>query len=65
MGLFGAVGAGDLDDALAFLTGDADAPWVATDFAILDEAAFDVRLDVDLDVFAAVRTGDCPRVVQP
>ena len=25
-----------------------DAPWIATDLAVLNEAAIDVRLDVDL-----------------
>jgi len=33
-------------------------PGVAADFAVLDEAAADVFFDGDLDVLAAVGTGD-------
>jgi hypothetical protein len=35
-----------------------DAPWIAADLAILDEAAGDIRLDVDLQLLAAKRTRD-------
>jgi hypothetical protein len=32
-------------------------PGIAADFAILDEAAFDIRFDVDVHGLAAVRAG--------
>jgi hypothetical protein len=35
-----------------------DAPRIAADLAVLDEAAFDVRFDVDLQLLAAKRTRD-------
>jgi hypothetical protein len=35
-----------------------DAPWIAADLAVLNEAAVDVRLDVDLQLLAAKRTRD-------
>ncbi len=37
---------------------DVQAPRVAADLAILDQGASNVRLDVDLNLLAAVRTGD-------
>jgi hypothetical protein len=36
----------------------ADAPWIAADLAVLNEAAVHVRLDVDLRLLAAKRTCD-------
>ena len=33
-----------------------DAPWIAADLAVLNEAAADVRLDVDFQILAAERT---------
>ena len=36
--------------------GHVDAPWIAADLAVLDETAADVRLDVDLQLFATKRT---------
>jgi hypothetical protein len=36
---------------------------MTTDLAILDEAAADVRLEIDLDRFPAVRTDDGEEVV--
>jgi hypothetical protein len=39
--------------AILASTGHADAPGVAADLAILDEAAMDVRLDVDFHLLAA------------
>ena len=50
--------------AFILVAKDLHAPWIAADFAILDEGAGDVRFDVDLDVLAAVRTGHRPRIVQ-
>ena len=35
-----------------------DAPWIAADLAILNEAAVDIRLEVDLQLLAAKRTRD-------
>jgi len=39
-------------------TRHADPPRITADFAVLNEAAMDVRLDVDLHLFAAKRTRD-------
>jgi hypothetical protein len=35
-----------------------DPPGIAADLAVLNEAATDVRLDVDFQIFAAERTRD-------
>ena len=35
-----------------------DAPWIAANLAVLNEAVLDVRLDVDFQVLAAKRTRD-------
>ncbi len=56
-GLLGAVGTGDLDVSVVAAPGDAHAPRIAADLAILDEAALDVGLDIDFHGLAAVRTG--------
>ena len=45
-------------DPVVLSTGHGDAPWVTTDLAVLNEAAVDVRLDVDLQLLAAKRTRD-------
>ena len=45
-------------DPIVVSTGHCDAPWVTADLAVLHEAAVDVRLDVDLQLFAAERTRD-------
>ena len=45
-------------DPIVVSTGHCDAPWVTADLAVLYEAAVDVRLDVDLQLFAAERTRD-------
>ena len=45
-------------DSIVVPTGHGDAPWVAADLAVLNEAASDVRLDVDLQLLAAERTRD-------
>jgi hypothetical protein len=36
----------------------ADAPWIAADLAVLNEAAMNVRLDVDLYLLTTKRTRD-------
>ena len=53
--LFRAVGARDLDVAVVARARDTHPPRVAADFAVLDEAAFHVGLEIDLDLLAAVR----------
>src|SRR5215470_16282398 len=60
---FGAIGTRDDDVAFVAAAGDPDSPGVAADFAVLDEAAADVGLDVDLDLLAAVRTRDQEAIV--
>ena len=45
-------------DPIVVSTGHGDAPWVTADLAVLNEAAADVRLDVDLQLLAAERTCD-------
>ena len=47
-----------MDNPIVVSTRHADAPWIAADLAVLNEAAMDVRLDVDFDLLAAKRTGD-------
>lgn len=51
-----------MDSSLLVSTRDADAPWIAAGLAVLDEAAVDVRFDVNLQLFAAKRTRD-PKLV--
>jgi hypothetical protein len=52
------VGAGHMDDPIFVVTSHVDAPWIAADLAILNEAAADVRLDVDFHLLAAKWTAD-------
>src|SRR5688500_13236201 len=47
-----------MDDSVVASTGHANAPWIAANLAVLNEAAVDVRLDVDFQSLAAKRTGD-------
>jgi len=47
-----------MDGPIVASTGHLDPPGVAADLAVLNEASFDVGLDVDLDRLAAIRTGD-------
>jgi hypothetical protein len=47
-----------MDNALFASPGHVDAPGIAADLAVLDEAAVDVRLDVDLHMLAAKWTRD-------
>ena len=52
-----------LDIAIVAGSEDADAPRVAAHLAVLHEAASHVGLEVDLDLLAAVRTGDLELIV--
>ena len=45
-------------DPIVVSTGHVDAPGVTADLAVLNEAAVDVRLDIDLQLLAAERTRD-------
>jgi hypothetical protein len=45
-------------DPIVVSTAHCDAPWVTANLAVLHEASVDVRLDVDLQLFAAERTRD-------
>jgi len=47
-----------MDGPIAASAGHLNAPGIAADFAILDEASLDVRFDVDLDLLAAKRAGE-------
>ena len=61
--LFGSIRARDLDVASFAASYHAHAPRIAADLAVLDEAAAHVGLDVDLDLFAAVRAGNQEAIV--
>ncbi len=61
--LLGSIRARHVDDAVVPPSGDPHAPRITADLAILDERAANIGLDVDGDVFAAVRTGDKELVV--
>ena len=47
-----------MDSPTFVSTRHADTPWIAANLAVLDEAAVDVRLDVDFHLLAAKRTRD-------
>ena len=47
-----------MDSPIFVSTRHVDAPWIAADLAVLNEAAVDVGLDVDLQLLAAKRTRD-------
>jgi len=47
-----------VDNPIVVSTRHVDAPWIAANLAVLNEAAADVRLDVDFQLLAAKRTGD-------
>ena len=51
-----------MDSAIFVSTRHVDPPRIAADLAVLNEAAVDVRLDVDLQLLAAKRTRD-PKLV--
>src|SRR5262249_36210824 len=58
LALFRSVGARDVDGSVVALSCHEDPPGVAADLAVLNEAAADVGLEIDLDLLAAVRAGD-------
>ena len=47
-----------MDNSIFVLIRHLDAPWIATDFAILNEAAMNVWLDIDFDLLSTERTRD-------
>jgi hypothetical protein len=47
-----------VDNPIVVSTRHANAPWIAADLAVLNEAAMDVRLDVDLHLLTTKRTRD-------
>jgi hypothetical protein len=47
-----------MDNPIVASTRHLDAPWIAAHLAVLNEAAVDIRLDVDFQVLAAKRTRD-------
>jgi hypothetical protein len=47
-----------VDNPIVVSTRHADAPWIAADLAVLNEAAMDVRLDVDLHLLTTKRARD-------
>ena len=58
LGLFGSVGPADRNVAFVFFAPlHPHEPRVTADFAVLHKTAMDVRLDEDLDLFAAIRAG--------
>src|SRR5437867_11777009 len=64
--LFGSVGARDVDVgclAIGASPRHRHPPRVAADLAVLDETASRIRLDVDLDLLAAVRAYDKEEIV--
>jgi hypothetical protein len=42
--------------AITIVARDANTPRIAAHFAVLNEATCDIRFNVDLDIFAAIRT---------
>ena len=52
-----------IDPTVAIAARYADAPWVAAHFAVLNEAAGDIGLNVDFDILAAVRTRHNKQIV--
>ena len=47
-----------MDNPIVTSTRHLDAPWIAANLTVLNEAAVDVRFDVDFQVLAAKRTPD-------
>jgi len=47
-----------VDEPILISARHMDAPWIAAHLAVLNEAAMDVRLDVDLYLLATERTAD-------
>lgn len=56
--LFGAIGSFHGHDAIVTSARDVHSPRIAADLAVLYKRSSKIRLYVDLDLFAAVRTGD-------
>jgi hypothetical protein len=50
---FRTVRTGHIDIAIVISTRHTDAPWIAADLAVLNEAAVDIRLYIDLHLLAA------------
>jgi hypothetical protein len=61
--LLGPVSADDVDMAFAILDDDAKPPRVAAHLAVLNQQPAHVRLEIHLDLLAAIRTGHRERVV--
>ena len=59
------VGARDVDAAVLSRPGHADPPGVAAYLAVLDEAAFHVGLEINLDLLPAIRAHHCELIVHP
>jgi hypothetical protein len=59
---FRAIRSCDLDSPIAASARHPNAPGIAANLAVLNQAAFDVRFDVDLDLLAAKGTDDEKRV---
>jgi hypothetical protein len=51
------VASGDFYVSLIARSDNPHAPWIAAHLAVLDQGAVDIRLQIDLHFFAAVRTG--------
>jgi hypothetical protein len=47
-----------MDNSIFVLIRYLDAPWIATDFAILNEAAMNIWLDIDFYLLATERRRD-------
>ena len=58
-----AVSARHVDPSIVAAARNANVPRIAADLAVLNECASDVRLQIDLDLFTAIRTGDEVRIV--
>ena len=56
--LFGSVGTPNVDRAIVAGSADPHAPRIAADLAVLNERPPDIGLEIDLDLFTAVRAGD-------
>ena len=52
--LLRAIRADDVDPSIVAVVRDADSPRAAADFAVLDEAAVEIRFDVNLDFLSAI-----------
>ena len=64
-GSFRSVGARNVDAAVVSRPRHADPPGIAADFAVLDEAAVHIGLEVDFDLLPAIRTHHDELIVHP